>query len=118
MTDDGRQRTKGGYAIRCTLDSTFVENPLQIYPFVAKQSQFYVFLAQKQRFTQKTNPIKANSNPIFTVFTPKTAILRKIEAKTNPKIYPTTRPPKSRCLPAFSWRAVYLDEDGFWLCKQ
>jgi len=41
----------------CRLSST---NP----PFYAKRTQFSPFLAQKQRFGEKTNPNEPNSNPI------------------------------------------------------
>jgi hypothetical protein len=34
-------------------------------PFFAKQTQFPAFMAQKQRFAQKTNPIQTQINPIF-----------------------------------------------------
>ena len=65
------------------LSSTPVENIRQITTFYAKQTQFYVFLAWKRRFHEKTNPIqtqfkanltqnkpnltqnKPNSNPIL-----------------------------------------------------
>ena len=40
--------------------STFVENPLQIAPFLSKQTQFYAILPQKRRFQEKTNPNKPN----------------------------------------------------------
>jgi hypothetical protein len=40
------------------------------YAYFTKQTQFSSILAQKQRFTQKTNPNKPNSNPIEPNFYP------------------------------------------------
>ncbi len=51
--------------------STTVENVRQITPFYAKQTQFYVLLARKRRFHQKTNPIQTQLKPKQTQLKPK-----------------------------------------------
>ncbi len=45
--------------------STFVEKPLQIHPFLKKQTQFFPVFSPKTTICPKTKPIQTQSNPIF-----------------------------------------------------
>jgi hypothetical protein len=64
-------------------------NPRQkIRAFYAKRTQFCAFLAQKQQFVQKTNPIqtqfKANSKPIKPNFSSKTKLQTQNQTQNKP----------------------------------
>jgi len=59
------------FSTLCYRRSTFVESPLQIHLFYAKQTQFPPILRQKRLFGRKTNPIqsqfKANQTHFYTI---------------------------------------------------
>ena len=74
--------------------STFVESPLQIHPFYAKQTQTSSFSAQKSRFRQKTKPKqtqtkpngylpKMNASPLLTRYYEKLRLSGRNENKPN-----------------------------------
>ncbi len=83
-----------------TCFSTFVESPLQIHPFYAKQTQISPILRQKSRFRQKTNPKqtqtkpngylpKMNANPLLTRYYEKLRLSGRNEnkPKSNPNFW-------------------------------